>query len=356
MALILHAIRFVQKNIPMYLAALPVEELDYCSVDSWDPRKTGKWKGYQRGLVQKKIRDLAAYLERPDGILPVAGLLNVRENNRLKFKGPKSKTPSNGILTIPDYTRLWVVDMQHRLEGIKTAYSQGFLERFSVAVLITEGLNPVKEAGQFYIINTRARRMGVDLTRRLLIEHDQIKDLTDVKEWELKAVQVTIRLNKFVLRNNPWYGRIREPEIQRLEGHIATEKSFVPSLKWLLSAPAVRKRSVASLARFLASMWEGLRLNMPEAFEKPKGFVIQKTPGYMAFHRLAPIIYRRTKKKGHNVMTFKAFFRVFEKDTRYNYKFWDRRNPQGAKRFGTGQSAYTQLAITLGKKLGIKYG
>ncbi len=352
MALIVPALRFVQKSVTMYLVALPVNQLDHCSIDNWDPRRTGKWKGYQRGLVQKKIKDLADYLQRPDGILPIAGLLNVREKNCLKFTGKKfPKRASSGKLTIADYTQLWVVDMQHRLEGIRTAHSQGSLINFTVPVLITEGLSPIKEAAQFYVINTRARKMGVDLTRRLLIEHNEIRDITDVKDWELKAVQVTIHLNKYSHKHNPWYSRIREPETERLRSHIATEKSFVPSLKWLLSAPDIQKKSVSSISRFLANMWGGLELNMPEAFDKPRSFIIQKTPGFMAFHRLAPIIYRKTKKKGHKLSTFKVFFRVFSKSNRYGYKFWDRKNLSGAKRYGTGQSAYSQLALSLAKQL-----
>ena len=110
------AIKFVQKKVPMYLAALPVEVLDFCSIDRWDPRRTGKWKGYQRGLVKKKIASLAEYLERPDGILPVAGLLNIRQKNTLSFSSDHSKGPTLGNLVIPDGTQLWVVDMQHRLE------------------------------------------------------------------------------------------------------------------------------------------------------------------------------------------------------------------------------------------------
>ena len=351
MALIIPAIRFEQKGTIMYLTALPVEELDYCSIDQWDPHKTGKWKGYQRGLIQKKINDLAEYLERPKGILPVAGMLNIRQKHILKFDGKKTIKPSHGTLTIPDYTRLWVVDMQHRLEGIRLASSKGVLGSFSVPVLITEGLKDVEEAAQFYVINTRARKMGVDLTRRLLIEHNEIKDITDVKPWELKAVQITIKLNKHLKKNNPWYKRIKEPESERMKEHIATEKSFVPSLKWLLTAPGIKNKSASHLARFMANYWEGLRLCMPIAFETPRSYLIQKTPGFMAFHRLAPIIYRKTRHGKRSVATFKRLFKVFLDSNKYGAKFWYSRNMEGAKKYGTGQSAYANLAMELQKKL-----
>lgn len=351
MPLKIPAIRFQQKEITMYLTALPVDELDLCSIDQWDPHKVGKWKGYQRGLVQNKINDLAAYLERQDAILPVAGMLNVRKKNELTFDGSKNIKPSAGVLTIPDDLRLWVVDMQHRLEGIKLAHSKGALGNFSVPVLITEGLKNVEEAAQFYVINTKAKKMGVDLTRRLLIEHDAIKDIAFVSTWELKAVQIAIRLNKYITKDNPWHKRIKEPESEKMKEHIATEKSFVPSLKWLLSAPGIKNKSVSHLSRFLANYWEGLRQCMPTAFENPKSSLIQKTPGYMAFHRLAPIVYRKTKKG--SVAELRKIFNIFKDDKKFGANFWSRRNNDGAKKYGTGQSAYANLAIDLQKRLGI---
>ena len=344
------ALRFVQKGVPMYLVALPVSELDACSIDRWDPRKTGKWKGYQRGLLKDKIRSLAQYLERPDGILPVAGLLNVRQKRTLSFRGRPSKKPVAGTLTIPDDTRLWVVDMQHRLEGIRNAHSGGFLRDFSVPVLITEGLSEIKEAGQFYIINTRSKRMGVDLTRRLLIEHNEIREITDVPDWELKAVQICIRLNR-ALRGNPWYGRIREPESERMRDHIATEKSFVPSLRWLLTTPQARRKSPKTLAKFLALFWRGLRANLGAAFESPRAYLIQKTPGYMAFHRIAPFVYR--KYPNSSPATYERLFRRFSRDSSFGERFWFAKNPKGAKRYGTGQSAYAILGMDLRRHLGL---
>jgi len=352
MALKVPAVRFGQKGIIMYLTALPIKQLDYCSIDRWDSHRTGKWKGYQRGLIKKKINDLAEYLERQDGILPVAGLLNVREKNKLVFDKPKIKNPSAGTLTIPDYTQLWVVDMQHRLEGIKLAFSREFLRDFFVPVLITDGLSGVKEAAQFYLINTKSKRMGVDLTRRLLIEHNEIANLTDVKKWELKAVQIAILLNKKMSDNNPWYGRIREPEAERMKNTIASEKSFIPSLKWLLIAPGIQRKSAAHLARFLANYWEALRINMPSAFQNPRAYLIQKTPGYYAFHNLAPIIYRKTKK-GRAAKKISRLLEVFSTSKTFGTSFWSAKNKNGARRYGTGQSAYTNLAMDLKKEINL---
>ncbi len=54
MSLKLPAIRFIQKGTTMFLAALPVAELDLCRIDTWDPKKTGKWKGYHEGIIEKQ--------------------------------------------------------------------------------------------------------------------------------------------------------------------------------------------------------------------------------------------------------------------------------------------------------------
>ena len=350
MPLTVPALRFVQKGVPMYLAAIPARELDVCSIDRWDPSKAGRWKGYQRGLDKKKIRDLARYLERRDGILPVPGLLNVRERGLLAFSQRSKGKTAYGSLTIHDDTRLWVVDMQHRREGILRAFHNGVLGDYSVPVLITEGLTPVKEAAQFYVINTQSKKMGVDLTRRLLIENDEIRDLVDVKPWELKAVQTVIHLGSHLV-GNPWYQRIRPPESVKLPTHIATEKSFVPSLRMLLESDEATGKGYKHLSRFLANYWEGIRGNIPQAFEEPRNYLIQKTPGYIAFHKIAPAAYRR-----HGVgspATYKRLFRALASGTKFGERFWYRKNPRGAKRYGTGQVAYSALAVDIADHIGL---
>jgi len=355
MPFVIPAVRLVQKGTTMYLAALTVEQLELCGIDRWDPKRTGTWKGrpwkgYQRSTIPSKVRSLAQYLERKDGILPVAGLLNVRTKGALRFSAPRTRGPSIGKLTIPDDTNLWVVDMQHRLEGIRKAHSRGLLQQFPVPVLITEGLSQVDEATQFYIINTQSKRMNVDLTRRLLIEHNRIQHLTNVPRWQLRAVHIAIRLNTRI-KSNPWYGRIREPESERMRDHVATEKSFVPSLTWLLNAPAAQNKAVGHLARFLANYWESIRANIPGAFQTPRSYLIQKTTGMYAFHRLAPFVYRRYRNR--SVATYRRIFRPLSGKSRFGQRFWDARNPRGARRYGTGGGAYARLSSDLRRYLGL---
>jgi len=269
--------------------------------------------------------------------MPVAGLLNVRESGRLKYKG--------GKLTIPDGISVWVVDMQHRLKGLVHAKELGYLraDHFQFPVVITEGLNQVDEAAQFYIINTKAKKMDVALTRRLLIENNQIDLLSDVKDWERLAVRATIELNT-KLRDNPWFGVIRQPNEERTQAHIATEKSFVPSLRQIFIQGKFKQPR--KVAKKLAAFWAAIRDTCPEPFREPKQHLLQKTPGMFAFNFfIAPIFLRR-----HDTRNFRRKLSGL-KDLGPN--FWRRRNKSGAKRFGTGMGGYANLAAHVKSYIGM---
>lgn len=335
MSTILKAIKLRQKNQVMYLASVDINDLERFSIDIWDPKNVIRKRGYQRNPDEKRIKKIAKFFIRKDAIMPVAGLANIREKDRVKY--------SNGKLTVPDGIKIWVVDMQHRMKGIIEAKELGYLKnaQFNFPVVITEGLNQINEAAQFYVINTKSKKMGVDLTRRLLIENDAIKDIADVKEWEIIAVRVTIELNK-AFRNNPWYGAILEPNSERSLPHIATEKSFVPSLRQLLISGNYKQYK--KVAKRLANFWLAIKENLPEAFEEPKKYLIQKTPGIFAFNFfIAPIILSKYKDKSFTKAL--SGLKLLEDD------FWKGKNKKGAKRFGTGMGGYSNLAEYIKSKL-----
>ena len=337
MSLKLQAIRFNQKNIPMYIAIVSPGILDHFSIDTWDPKNVVKRRGYQRSTDEQRVKKIAKYFEYQDSIMPVAGLLNVREKGKLSYK--------HGELTIPDSSRVWVVDMQHRLKGIVTAHQNGLLRgQFYFPVVITEGLSQLDEAAQFYLINTKSKKMDVALTRRLLIENNKVRDIADVKPWEIQAVHITIDLNESKsLNNNPWNGAIREPNQEKLQLHIATEKSFVSSLRNLLIRG--RNKQPHKIAKRLSNFWIAIKENIPEAFAEPRKSLIQKTPGMFAFNYfIAPQILAKCKKDkdlSKRLMGLKKL----------GANFWLRSNKNGARKFGTGMGGYSNLADYILKHL-----
>jgi DGQHR domain-containing protein len=336
MSLIFPAISFKQRSTKMYIAIVRLSDLEYFSIDLLNPQNIAGRNGYQRNLDERRIKKIAAFFERSSAIMPVAGLLNVREKDRLKF--------TKNRVVIPDGTKVWVVDMQHRLKGLLLAHEQRILKdnSFGFPVVITEGLSQVDEAIQFYIINTKAKKMDVALTRRLLIANNKVREIVDTKPWEIPAVQVTMALNRS-LPVNPWYGRIRQPNEEKQPLHIATEKSFVQSLRQIL-IPG-RLKHPRRVARRLAEFWKAIKEVIPEAFDDPKAYIIQKTPGMFAFNSfIAPIFLARYKDR-----EFSGKLAGLKK---LGPKFWRGRNKQGAKRFGTGMAGYALLADHIKKQIG----
>jgi DGQHR domain-containing protein len=322
------ALPFKQHKIQMYLAAVSPDILDLFSIDIWDSKNVVGRRGYQRRPDEGRIKSIAKYLERAHSIMPVAGLLNVREKGRLKYR--------NGQLNIPDGLKVWVVDMQHRLKGLVRAHEDGELPvgSFQFPVVITEGLSQVGEAAQFYLINTKAKKMDVALTRRLLIENNTVRDIADVKPWEIAAVRITIELNKSI-RGNPWNGTLRQPNEERVQQHIATEKSFVNSLRQLLISGRYKQPKKA--AKKLAAYWRAIEANIPEAFQEPRRFLIQKTPGMFAFNFfIAPAVFAKYKEN--------EFERAMRGLKKLGPQFWRRSNKRGARRFGTGMGGYSNLS------------
>ena len=99
--------RIEQKGQVLYLGWLPAEELiKRGKVDMWTPMHTD---GYQRGLVQKRIGEVAWYLVEGEGIMPTSVLVSIRSD--VKFDEEKRK------LDIPVEAILWIIDGQHRLFG-----------------------------------------------------------------------------------------------------------------------------------------------------------------------------------------------------------------------------------------------
>jgi len=334
MSLILPAIQFTQRNLKMYIASIPVNELEHLSIDIWNPKNIVGKRGYQRQPDDKRINNIAKYFERQKTIMPVAGLVNVREKGRLKFK--------DGKLIIPDGIKIWVVDMQHRLKGLVRAHERKLISgaNFQFPVVITEGLSQVDEAAQFYIINTKAKKMDVALTRRLLIENENAKLLSDVKPWEIAAVRTTIEINQRI-RQNPWFGVIRQPNEESSKRFIATEKSFVSSLRQLYIA---RHGNPLRMSKRLAYFWNVIQELIPEAFEDPRRYLIQRTAGMFTFNFfIAPEYLAKYKDKD-----LKKRLVGIEK---IGSEFWKRSEKRGARRFGTGMGGYANLAQYVRERL-----
>jgi DGQHR domain-containing protein len=175
------AVRYSQRAKTFFLAAVPAPQLlRVARVDHWDPRSPDRLhSGYQRRPEQKRLTAIAKFIAEPDSYFSTGGLLN----SRIPVDSPGSPLAFEcawegenglafGVLRLYEVEQpLWVVDMQHRLEGLRLALASnptGQLSELPVAVTIASGLTRAEEINEFLQINTKQKKVSTALARRAL--------------------------------------------------------------------------------------------------------------------------------------------------------------------------------------------
>jgi DGQHR domain-containing protein len=360
------AIRFAQNDRVFYAAVMPAGELLVRSkVDVWSADVPDEEAGYQRAPMRTRLRDVAAYVERDDAILPVGGLMNARAASPgtygevLQFTSADEGREASdagittGWLTIAtEVLPLYIVDMQHRLLGIARAINEDGrddLTRFPMLVTIADGLSKVEEVEQFELINTMQKRVRTDLARRLMAI--QTQDLERQLEydrkgrlWEARGPVVADWLNR---QGAVWKERILPPNKSKkdMPDAVMRETSFVTSLKPILQTPYFQRRTEERVAIDLDAYWQAIADIFPEAFESPFDYVIQKTPGVYSLHAVFPEVVEvvRSQEKELNKEQFRRATTQWE-DLGSDY--WASWNTDGASQFGSAKG-FARLAATL---------
>lgn len=347
------AVMFNQHGRRMFSLVVPGGWLtDRVIVDVYDPRLSvsGLVKGYQRTVEEARARKIGQFLIGRDSVMPSGVLLSVRGKRQLEWRRSGGETDDqfeSGTLTVPDGTTVYLVDGQHRQEGVRLVSTRHpSIRSFPFPAVLMEGNSDEQEALQFYLLNTKAKKVPTDLSRRILIERGLVRYVESPQEWLIKAVQVAIALNTSI--ENPWRGRIKPPNMTRQPQHVCSEKSFVSSLQYVLSSPVFKRSSPKRTARALAAYWSAVQDVFPSAFANPRANVVQKTAGIYSLHMLAPRIVRSLglpiEKVSPELLAprLSAWRRLPE-------GFWRGSNSRGAKRFGTGITGFQELAGNLAR-------
>ncbi len=291
--------RIEQSGVTMYLTTITAKDVvdGLSQVDAWSP--TNK-QGYQRLPVQSRFRNIARYLMGKEGaraILPQAVVLNAREQDGSKIKFTESAIAGVGTLQIPDDVRLWEVDGQHRLGGLRYAVEQNpAFATYPIPVVITAGLPRLDEAVLFFVVNTTQKRVPTDLAQRLIEqqmgdEDLRLKIVAEGKEWIPKATKMVDLL--VATAGHPWYGKIGIPGT-KLSGVTLKQVSFVTSLKPILTG-LYGSLETEDIAQLLIRYWQALDEMYPEAFKDPDDYVIQKTVGVFPLHMIAPQVFDQVR-------------------------------------------------------------
>ncbi len=288
-----------RKKTPMALGVITAGMLaDLYIVPRRDTRKK---TGYQREVSPTRVNRLIKDLTEDRVDLPTAVLLNLRtfraETHLIVRDGREYFSPND--------EKLYVVDGQHRVEAL-TRLVQMDADRWSgyeIPFVCMLGADEREEMEQFYVVNSTAKSVRTDLALDLLKQRaesdvDVMKSLIERGEsWKVKAQTLVEELST----TPAWRSRIRLPGDPRGDATI-TSSGMAASLKPLLGTPYFGAITTGNQVKILDAFWQGVREVIPEAFDKPSDYVLQKATGVMAMHALLISLIEYVRSKGQSVI------------------------------------------------------
>lgn len=290
-------------------------------------RDSLKKTGYQRPPQQNRINELASDLKQGRTDLPTAVLFNFRHpgiRNALKYgdQGPYL-----------DLTEVWaegrpraagayffVVDGQHRILALrKVIEDESFKENpedwlsFQIPFVCMLGADEDEEMDQFYIVNSKAKSVRTDLAYELLKERaDRDGSVYQAlvergREWQVDAQGLAQRL----FETSPvWRHVIRLPSMEKGSTTI-TNTGMVNSLKPVLNdSPLFKRASMDQRIKILDAYWKGIKAAMPEAFEDPSEYSLQKGHGAIILHEVLPDVLEIVRSRGGSVVEPESYHDV----------------------------------------------
>jgi DGQHR domain-containing protein len=353
------AMQFHQNGKTMYYAALPVSLLldeQKIRVDKYNAKTD---TGYQRNTSSGRFRDFARYVGTARGISPSALLLNVRG----EIGSFKTISGNMGILNMPDDAVMFIVDGQHRIDGYREAVSDPKYkmdQQFEVPAIIMRE-NEYEEAKQFIIINKTQKGVRPDLAERFIsrmLRDETMAGMSNLPDaltrdmtWRPQATAIVDTLNRKMsddeeqdFYENPWYLRIQLPNDPKANT-IISQKAFEDSLKPILNNDSFGAYNTLEMSIILARYWKALRLMMPQAFEDPKNYVLQKTTGAFVFHKVLPRVMSLSTRSGGR-FTITTVLDVLNTIAEYvNEPFWMVQGSAGL--LGSGNKTVSMLAAKL---------
>lgn len=337
--------------------------------------------GYQRVLQETRLgkgkTGIVGYILNQMGIFPTSILVNVRkEDGVLKFK--KKYTLNENIevgdLIVPDDITWYVVDGQHRVEGLKNAMREmrereEELKNYPLLLTMTNE-DIFYEMLIFYMVNDRQKSVPTDLAYRILQ-----RAVYDPKspEWarmamgtgadRRKAIAATIvdLLNQ--KDNSPFKGRIQEVGEVRKPEHWVKDGQLIRYVSIILKERAFSGMYDDDVADILASYWTAIKITYPKCFENRDEYLLLDTIGLSSFHRLFPTIYAYCAKDGDvSRKNMEKYLGYLLEETKTHddpdfrrpitEEWWHRVDGPGIIH-GTGEGHYTLVAEKLARKIAL---
>ncbi|HLY25766.1 MAG TPA: DGQHR domain-containing protein [Aggregatilineales bacterium] len=307
--LTLPAIELQQDGTRLLITKMRAGDLpDFTRVDPFDNTKDfdAPDQGYQRPAETPRIKKFANWLRRETEEggqvrMPTAILLSARSSEVV--------LSPNGTITLKSRNKLPLVDGQHRTRGFQYAINEKGLAQFSdyeIPVVIMEDIDKVGEMKQFRTVNGEQKSVRTDLVNMILtqlVEQEGEEAIGETDLWKVVASHVVKQLNAD--EDGPWFDRIvmpdqrtyskeeqgEQPELRHRR--IARATSFMTALKPmekyvsdLQPGHQTVPDRVERLYAVVNAFWRAVRQLNPEPFKEAADYVLLKTPGVFALHRL----------------------------------------------------------------------
>lgn len=285
-----------RRGIPMAVGVMRASDLRHnFTVPRRDTRND---TGYQREISATRVNKLIKGL-RDNVDLPTSVLLNLRN-----FDSSRHMVERDGKDFFNfDGEPLHVVDGQHRVEALARLVDEDEKKwgGFVIPFVCLLGAKEREEMKQFYVVNSTAKSVRTDLALDLLKQRAENEpELRDAliesgEGWKVKGQELTEDL----VDTPVWRNLIRFPGEPK--GSTTIQNSgMVSSLKPLLSTPYFSALSHESQIKVLDSYWKGIRKVLPEPFDDPTHYALQKGVGAMVMHNLLISVLEHIRSKGRS--------------------------------------------------------
>lgn len=293
----------IRADVTIVTGFMPAGALipDHYHIPHLDPR-TGR--GYQRLPQDARVNELAVDLRKGRVDLPTSVLLNLR--NREARKALRDGGLDLGVLRAASRSsvegKFYVVDGQHRILALRKLIEEFDSERwskFQIPFTCMIGATEDEEMEQFYLVNSKAKSVRTDLAYELLYQRAQDPNVMESlvergQDWQVYAQGIVKRLND---ASAVWRGKIRFAAMEKGDT-VMPSASMVTSLKPILASAYFRALDPDQQVKILDAYWRGVRSILPDAFDDPTEFSLQKGVGVIVMHTVLTQVIEIARSRG----------------------------------------------------------
>ena len=371
-AVSIHCTRFYQlPDKPMFTGLIKISELlkldqqDQLKVAEFSARTTNSpEEGYQRAVESTRARRFGRWLATGNNISPASILLSIRDedvkmDNATYDEREANVTDDFGLrdansvdLKIQPDCKIWIVDGQHRIRGIKelAEADQKKIGNVNIAFTLLWGLNVTAEAEQFVIINKTQKAVRTDLAERFVAKEykrrGEVSVMADPNSpifkkapWLAKAMDVLDTLID-PDRKTVWTDKVLLPNETRAKTMTVTQSAFTNSLETILRpklGPLANEDSykICDIVDIIDDYWNAIKENCPTPFEPrsethtPNDYALQQTVGVSSLHLLLTMLlndFKGVLARDRERRT-RQFTELLAVDGIQNVDHWDRTIP-----------------------------